>query len=55
MTIIKWKDFEVYHLLAICGEMDEEFTKTTITQGNLFLDFFSIFHNLFLVFLKKNW
>ena len=27
MTRIKWKDFEVHHLIAIQGEMDEEFTK----------------------------
>ena len=39
MTIIKWKDFEVYHLIAIRREMDEDFTKTANKQGNLFLDF----------------
>ena len=27
MTIIKWKDFEVHHLIVIRGEMDEELKK----------------------------
>ena len=35
MSIIEWKDFEVHHLIAIRGDMDEEFTKTTNKQGNL--------------------
>ena len=35
MSIIEWKDFEVYHLIAIRGDMDEEFTKTANKQGNL--------------------
>ncbi len=35
MSRIKWKDFEVHHLIAIRGDMDEEFTKTTNKQGNL--------------------
>ena len=37
MTRIKWKDFEVHHLIAICGKMDEEFTKIANKQGNLSL------------------
>ena len=36
MTRIKWKDFEVHHLIAIRGEMDEEFTKTVNKQGSFF-------------------
>jgi hypothetical protein len=43
MTRFKWKDFEVHHLIAIRGEMDEKFKKTANKQGNLFLDFFIIF------------
>ena len=39
MTRIKWKDFEVHHLIVIRGEMDEEFTKTVNKQNN-FLKFF---------------
>ena len=39
MTRIKWKDFEVHHLIAIRGEMDEEFTKTVNKQSNCFLEF----------------
>jgi hypothetical protein len=27
MAKIKWKDFEVHHLIAIHGEVDEEFKK----------------------------
>jgi hypothetical protein len=42
MSRIKWKDFEVYHLIAIRGEMDEEFTKTANKQGNIFLDFYNL-------------
>ena len=33
MERIKWKDFKMYHLIAIQGEMDEKFTKPTIKQG----------------------
>ena len=40
MSRIKWKDFEVHHLIAIRGEMEEEFTKTTNKQGNMFFNFF---------------
>ena len=29
MGRIKWKDFDVYHLIVIRDEMDDEFTKTT--------------------------
>ena len=45
MTRIKWKDFEVHHLIAIRGEMDEEFKKTANKQGNVFWIFlcFEIF------------
>jgi hypothetical protein len=32
---IKWKDFKVHHLIAIHGEMDDEFTETTNKQGEL--------------------
>lgn len=34
MTTIKWRDFEVHHLIAIRGEMDEEFAKTPNKQGD---------------------
>lgn len=40
MSRIKWKDFEVHHLIAIRGEMEEEFTKTANKQGNMFFKFF---------------
>ena len=40
LTKIKWKDFEVHHLIAIRGEMDEEFTKIANKQGNGFWIFF---------------
>ena len=43
MTRIKWKDFEVHHLIAIRGEMDEEFKKTTNKQGNVFWIFLEFF------------
>ena len=46
MTRIKWKDFEVHHLIAIRGEMDEEFTKTVNKQGKFFLDLFKFFQIL---------
>jgi hypothetical protein len=29
----KWKDFEVHHLIAIRGEMEDEFIKTANKQG----------------------
>jgi hypothetical protein len=29
MTRLKWKDFEVHHLIAIRGEMDEELKKNS--------------------------
>ena len=45
MTKIKWKDFEMHHLLAICGEMDKESKKTANKQGILFLDFFNLKKN----------
>ena len=32
----KWKDFEVHTLIAIRGEMDEEFAKTANKQGKIF-------------------
>jgi hypothetical protein len=47
MTRLKWKDFEVHHLIAIRGKMEEEFIKTTNKQGNLLLDFFKFFHKFF--------
>ena len=36
MASIKWRNFEVYHLIAIWGEMDEEFAKTANKQGEIF-------------------
>ena len=36
----KWKDYEVETLIAIRGEMDEEFARTANKQG---MDFFPIF------------
>jgi len=33
---VKWKDFEVYQLIAIRGEMEEEFAKSTNKQGIFF-------------------
>ena len=39
ITIIKWKDFEVHHLIAIRGEMDKEFKRTANKQGNIFWNF----------------
>ena len=42
MTRIKWKDFEMHHLIAIRGKMDEEFIKTVNKQGKFFWNF-SIF------------
>lgn len=32
---IKQKDFDVYYLIAIGGEMDKEFAKITNKQGTL--------------------
>ena len=32
----KWKDYEVETLIAIRGEMDEEFARTTNKQGMRF-------------------
>lgn len=40
---MKWRDFEVHHLIAIRGEMDEEFTKTRNKQGKCFYLFFIYF------------
>ena len=47
MTRIKWKDFKVHHLIAIRGEIDEEFTKTINKQGKFFLEFINFFVNFF--------
>ena len=33
MKRVKWKDFEVHHLIAIRGEMEEEFAKSANKQG----------------------
>ena len=35
-TKTKWKDFEVETLIALRGEMDEEFARTANKQGNFF-------------------
>lgn len=34
---IKWKDFEVHHLIALRGKMDDKFTKTANKPGELVL------------------
>ena len=47
MGRIKWKDFEVHDLIAIRGEINDEFTKTANKQGELVLFFY-----LFLTKLK---
>ena len=36
---IKWKDFEVHHLIAICSEMDDKSIKTEYKPGELVLLF----------------
>lgn len=44
---IKWRDLEVYHLIAIRGEMDEEFAKIANKQGRIFtIIFFKLIINL---------
>ena len=36
MARIKWKYFEVHHMITIRDKMDKECVKTTITQGIIF-------------------
>ena len=46
MGRVKWKDFEVHQLIAIRGEMEDEFARSSNKQGkflkkyNFFLKFF---------------
>jgi hypothetical protein len=42
---VKWKDFEVHQLIAIRGEMEEEFAKSANKQGIFFRSIY---------FLNKN-
>jgi len=42
---VKWKDFEVHQLIAIRGEMEEEFTKSANKQD--------IFLNKYIIFEQK--
>lgn len=44
---IKWRDLEVYHLIAIRGEMDEEFAKIANKQGRIFTIIFFQINNKF--------
>jgi hypothetical protein len=38
---VKWKDFEVHQLIAIRGEMEEEFTKSANKQGIFFKEIYN--------------
>jgi hypothetical protein len=38
---VKWKDFEVHQLIAIRGEMEEEFTKSANKQGIFFKEVYN--------------
>jgi hypothetical protein len=37
-ALIKWRDYEIETLIAIRGEMEEEFAKSARKQGFFFLN-----------------
>jgi hypothetical protein len=43
---VKWRDFEVHHLIAIRGEMDDEFARTANKQGIFSQIFFRRFKRM---------
>ena len=42
MGRVKWKDFEVHHLITIQGKIEEEFVRSTNKQGK-FLEKYKFF------------
>lgn len=43
---IKWRNYEVHHLIAIRGKMNNEFAKTTNKQVKTFKTCLNIFYKI---------